>query len=319
MPAISASACAKLILLGEHAVVYGEPALAVPFSGLRARAAVEAWIGAPSGRIHIFARDLDLDQEWSLLPENNLVRNALTLVLTELGIERLPTCKLNLTTEIPISSGLGASAALAVALMRAFSAFLGHPLDSERLNALAFESETLIHGRPSGIDNTVVVYEQPILFSKARGFEVVRSTDDFHLLVADSGVKKATALTVSQLAQDYSENPENIGAIIREIGSLTQAGVRALRMGDQPALGDALNRNQELLTLLNLSCPELDTLISAARQAGALGAKLTGGGKGGHMLALTAPDQLERVRNALLKAGARSVYHTVLKQKAANA
>jgi len=68
-----------------------------------------------------------------------------------------------------------------------------------------------------------------------------------------------------------------------------------------------------------LSCPELDTLIGAARQAGALGAKLTGGGKGGHMLALTAPDQLERVRNSLLKAGARSVYHTVLKQEAANA
>ncbi|HOE34636.1 MAG: mevalonate kinase [Chloroflexi bacterium] len=319
MPAVSATACAKLILLGEHAVVYGEPALAVPFSGLRARAAVEAWIGAPSGRIHIFARDLDLDQEFSELPENNLIRSALLLVLTELGIDRLPTCKLHLTTEIPISAGLGASAALAVAVMRAFSAFLGHPLAPERLNSLAFQSEQLMHGTPSGIDNTVVVYEQPILFQKSQGFEVIKPAADLHFLVADSGVKKATALTVRQLAQDYARNPGEVGALIKDIGQLTLEGVRALTQGDFPALAEALNANQELLTMLGLSCPELDTLLHAARDAGAAGAKLTGGGKGGHMLALIQPEQLEQVRAALLEAGAPRVYHTVLKAEPSNA
>lgn len=313
MPAVSANACAKLILLGEHAVVYGEPALAIPFSALRARAAVEAWIGVPAGRIHIFARELDLDQEWSSLPDNHLIRNALLLVLSELGIERIPTCKLNLSTEIPIAAGLGASAALAVAVMRAFSAFLGHPLAPERLNALAFESETLMHGTPSGIDNTVVVYEQPILFEKLRGFEVINACSDWHFLVADSGIKKATALTVSQLAQDYASNPLEIGAVIHDIGQLTLEGARALTQGDYAALGAALNANQELLSLLNLSCPELDTLIMAARAAGAGGAKLTGGGKGGHLLALVRPENIDQVRAALLEAGAPHVYHTVLK------
>lgn len=315
MPATAASACAKLILLGEHAVVYGEPALAIPFSGLRARAAVEAWIGAPSGRIHIFARELDMDEEWSELPENNLIRNALSLVLADLGIERLPTCKLNISSEIPISAGLGASAALAVAVMRAFSAFLGHPLDTDRLNVLAYKSETLMHGTPSGIDNTVVVYEQPILFARSQEFQVIRPAADLHFLVADSGVKKATALTVNQLAQDYAQNPGEIGPIIRDIGELSKEGVRALTEGDLPALGEALNANQELLTLLNLSCPELDVLIQAARSAGALGAKLTGGGKGGHMLALVQPEKLDQVREALLQTGAPHVYHTILKQE----
>lgn len=319
MPAVAASACAKLILLGEHAVVYGEPALAIPFSGLRARAAVEAWIGAPSGRIHIFARDLDLDDDWSSLPENNLIRNALGLVLYELGIERLPTCKLNLSTEIPIAAGLGASAALAVAVIRAFSAFLGHPLDTKRLNALAYKSETLMHGTPSGIDNTVVVYEQPIVFAKSQGFELIHALNDVHFLIADSGVKKATALTVSQLAQDYAQNPGKIGAIIHDIGQLSMEGVYALTQGDLPALGEALNANQELLALLDLSCPELDLLISTARAAGAIGAKLTGGGKGGHMLALVRSEQLDQVREAMLQAGAPHVYHTVLRQERSDA
>jgi mevalonate kinase len=92
-------------------------------------------------------------------------------------------------------------------------------------------------------------------------------------------------------------------------------GVYALNQGDLPALGEALNANQELLSRLNLSCPELDALVFAARKAGALGAKLTGGGKGGHMLALVQPEALDQVRAALLQAGAPHVYQTLLKQE----
>ncbi|MEL7645854.1 MAG: hypothetical protein AAGU04_06300, partial [Anaerolineaceae bacterium] len=102
---------------------------------------------------------------------------------------------------------------------------------------------------------------------------------------------------------------------IRDIGQLSIEGVRALTQGDLPALGEALNANQELLARLNLSCPELDTLVLAARTAGSLGAKLTGGGKGGHMLALVPPDKLDQVRAALLQAGAPRVYHSVLKRE----
>ena len=207
MPVISSSAGAKLILLGEHAVVYGQPALAIPFSGLKVRCVIEPWINGLTGTLHIKARELQLNQPLQVLPEDNFLRKAVELVLAELGVSQTPTCKLTIYSDIPISAGLGASAAIAVATMRALSAFLGHPLDKETLNRLALETEKLMHGNPSGIDNTVIVYEQPILFRKGEPIEFVYPSKNLHFLIADSGIKKATADTVAYLAQQRSVTP----------------------------------------------------------------------------------------------------------------
>jgi len=314
MPVISSSACAKLILLGEHAVVYGQPALAIPFSGLKVHCVIEPWINGPTGTLHISARELQLNQTLLALPEDNFLRKAVELVLAELEVSQTPTCKLTIYSEIPISAGLGASAAIAVAMMRALSAFLGHPLDKETLNRLAFETERLMHGNPSGIDNTVIVYEHPILFRKGEPIEFVYPSKNLHFLIADSGIKKATADTVAYLALQRERNPQLIEAVLAEIGSVALFGRKAFEQGDLTALGEAMNANQALLAQLDLSCEALDKLIVAARQAGALGAKLTGGGKGGNMLALVAPETQEAVRKALLLAGAVSIYQTDLKE-----
>ena len=313
MPVISSSACAKLILLGEHAVVYGQPALAIPFSGLKVRCVIEPWINGPTGTLQIKARELQLNHPLQVLPEDNFLRKAVELVLAELGVSQTPTCKLTIYSDIPISAGLGASAAIAVATMRALSAFLGHPLEKETLNRLAFETERLMHGNPSGIDNTVVVYEQPILFRKGELIEFVNPSKNLHFLIADSGIKKATADTVAYLAQQRKRNPQFIEAALAEIGRIALFGRKAFEQGDLSALGDAMNANQALLAQLDLSCEALEKLIVAARQAGALGAKLTGGGKGGNMLALVTPETQEAVRKALLSAGAVSIYQTNLK------
>jgi mevalonate kinase len=313
MPVISSSACAKLILLGEHAVVYGQPALAIPFSGLKVRCVIEPWINGPTGTLQIKARELQLNQPLQVLPEDNFLRKAVELVLAELGVSQTPTCKLTIYSDIPISAGLGASAAIAVAAMRALSAFLGHPLEKETLNRLAFETERLMHGNPSGIDNTVIVYEQPILFRKGEVIEFVYPSKNLHFLIADSGIKKATADTVAYLAQQRERNPQFIEAALAEIGRIALFGRKAFEQGDLSALGDAMNANQALLKQLDLSCEALEKLIVAARQAGALGAKLTGGGKGGNMLALVTPETQEAVRKALLSAGAVSIYQTNLK------
>ncbi len=313
MPVISSSACAKLILLGEHAVVYGQPALAIPFSGLKVRCVIEPWINGLTGTLHIKARELQLNQPLQVLPEDNFLRKAVELVLVELGVSQTPTCKLTVYSDIPISAGLGASAAIAVATMRALSAFLGHPLEKETLNRLAFETERLMHGNPSGIDNTVIVYDQPILFRKGELIEFVYPSKNLHFLIADSGIKKATADTVAYLAQQRKRNPQFIEAALAEIGRIALFGRKAFEQGDLSALGDAMNANQALLAQLDLSCEALEKLIVAARQAGALGAKLTGGGKGGNMLALVTPETQEAVRKALLSAGAVSIYQTNLK------
>jgi mevalonate kinase len=313
MPVISSSACAKLILLGEHAVVYGQPALAIPFSGLKVRCVIEPWINGPTGTLQIKARELQLNQPLQVLPEDNFLRKAVELVLAELGVSQTPTCKLTIYSDIPISAGLGASAAIAVAAMRALSAFLGHPLEKETLNRLAFETERLMHGNPSGIDNTVIVYEQPILFRKGEVIEFVYPSKNLHFLIADSGIKKATADTVAYLAQQRERNPQFIEAALAEIGRIALFGRKAFEQGDLSALGDAMNANQALLKQLDLSCEALEKLIVAARQAGALGAKLTGGGKGGNMLAFGTPETQKTVRKALLSAGAVSIYQTNLK------
>lgn len=313
MPVISSSACAKLILLGEHAVVYGQPALAIPFSGLKVRCVIEPWINGPTGTLQIKARELQLNQPLQVLPEDNFLRKAVELVLAELGVSQTPTCKLTIYSDIPISAGLGASAAIAVATMRALSAFLGHPLEKETLNRLAFETERLMHGNPSGIDNTVIVYDQPILFRKGELIEFVYPSKNLHFLIADSGIKKATADTVAYLAQQRKRNPQFIEAALAEIGRIALFGRKAFEQGDLSALGDAMNANQALLAQLDLSCEALEKLIVAARQAGALGAKLTGGGKGGNMLALVTPETQEAVRKALVSAGAVSIYQTNLK------
>ena len=313
MPVISSSAGAKLILLGEHAVVYGQPALAIPFSGLKVRCVIEPWINGLTGTLHIKARELQLNQPLQALPEDNFLRKAVELVLAELGVSQTPTCKLTIYSDIPISAGLGASAAIAVATMRALSAFLGHPLEKEMLNRLAFETERLMHGNPSGIDNTVIVYEQPILFRKGEPIEFVYPSKNLHFLIADSGIKKATADTVAYLAQQRERNPQFIEAALAEIGNIALFGKKSFDQGDLSALGEAMNANQALLAQLDLSCEALDQLIIAARQAGALGAKLTGGGKGGNMLALVTPETQEAVRKALLSAGAVSIYQTDLK------
>jgi len=314
MPVISSSACAKLILLGEHAVVYGKPALAIPFSGLRVRCVVEPWINGPAGTMHIRARELQLKQPLQALPEDNFLHKAVELVLAELGVYQTPTCKLAIYSDIPISAGLGASAAIAVATMRALSTFLGHPLEKETLNRLAFETEKLMHGNPSGIDNTVIVYEQAILFRKGEPIEFVYPSINLHFLIADSGIKKATAETVAYLAMQRERDPQSVEAAIAEIGKISLLGKKAFEQGDLIALGEAMDADQALLAQLDLSCEALDELIIAARQAGALGAKLTGGGKGGNMLALVTPETQEAVRKALLSAGAVRVYQTDLKE-----
>jgi len=315
MPVTSANACAKIILLGEHAVVYGEPALAIPFSGLRVRCVIEPWIKGPPGTLQITAPELNLDQSLQDLPEDNFIRQAIYLVLGELGVPAYPPAKWQFIPNPNLCRFGRKCRPLLWQPLRALSSFLGHPLLNEKLNQLAFQTEKLIHGNPSGIDNTVIVYEQPLLFRKAQPIEFIQPGSEMHFLIADSGIKKATAETVAYLAQQREHDPERVDAAIHKIGKIVLEGKRAFETGDMTSLGAAMNNNQALLADLNLSCPELDSLITAALQAGALGAKLTGGGKGGNMLALVTPDTQEAVRIALQTTGAVAVHQTSLKRR----
>lgn len=309
----SGSACAKLILLGEHAVVYGQPAIAIPFSALRIRTTVEPNILGTPRTIHILAPELEIDSDLADLPEGHYFPLLLRLLFDHLELRQTPTCKIFVRSEIPFSAGLGSSAALAISVLRGMSAFLGHPLTLEETNILAYESERFFHGRPSGVDNTVIAYEKPVYFTKDREPEFLAPQRALIFLVADSGVRKSTSLTVADLAHRLEVEPGFVNPRLEQIGRLVHASREALVKGDLSVVGENMNEDQRLLAELDLSCPELDNLVSAAREAGAYGAKLTGGGRGGNMLALVDEDSIDQVRSALEVAGAVKVIRTVLK------
>ncbi len=175
MPAVSASAPGKIIMFGEHAVVFGKPAIAVPVSEVRARAVVIAEPLFASGVVKLIAPDIDLEASLDDLPAEHPLATALRLTQAAIGLTRAPACSVRITSSIPIAAGLGSGSAVSVALIRAFSAFHGCPLSDEKVSDLAFEVDRLHHGTPSGIDNSVIAHKLPVYYVRDQPIEVLQT------------------------------------------------------------------------------------------------------------------------------------------------
>ena len=302
----SASAPAKLILCGEHAVVYGRPAIAVPLSDVRAYARVEP--GQAGSGLRFIAPDLG--ENWSAAeqpahPLSELARAA----LERLGVEDADLT-IALRSDIPIASGMGSGAAIGTALVRALAAHVGLALPPAEVAALVYASERRFHGTPSGIDNTVVAYEQAIWFERREPAPLIEPLTigaPLTLLVGDSGVRSATRLPVGAVRERWQADPRRYEALFDQVGELVVRARAALASGDIRLLGTLLDANQALLEQIGVSSPELERLVAAARAAGALGAKLSGAGWGGVMLALVTPETRDSVAEALRAAGATRV------------
>lgn len=314
---VQASAPGKLILFGEHAVVHGQPAIAVPLDAVQATATAEA--GPPGSGIVIYAPDVGevLYVNDRSITADDPVYNALAFpIQLALHAFRLPTPDLAMTVRstISIASGLGSGAALATALIRALALALDYPLSKDELNQMVYEVEKRHHGTPSGIDNTVIVYEEPVFFIRERPIQRFMITEPFTLLVGDTGQSSPTRDSVRDVGMLYEARPGFVGSIFERIGRLTRAARTALESGTAQELGPLMNENHYLLRELTVSSPALDRLCDAGREAGAWGAKLSGGGRGGHMIALVAPERIDLVAEALHDAGAVRVIQTMIRQ-----
>ncbi|MCW5877579.1 MAG: mevalonate kinase [Anaerolineales bacterium] len=307
-----ASAPGKIILFGEHAVVYGQPAIAVPVTAVQAKARVQPDISAPSSRILVWAEQIGLDAALDELPIDNPLAAAVRAALVALGVPRPPAFRLHVSSTIPLAGGMGSGAAVSVAIVRAVSDFVGRPLADEQVNQIAFEVEKLHHGTPSGIDNTVVTYAQPVYFVKGRPVERLEVRRPLHWLIADSGLPAPTAETVGDVRRGWQADPGRYETLFSEIGLLARQAREALAAGDMAELGRLMNANQALLQQLDVSSATLDALTTAALAAGAAGAKLSGGGRGGNVIALVDEPQAAQVREALLAAGAKTIIDTRL-------
>lgn len=304
MTAFTASAPGKVILLGEHAVVYGEPALAVPLFNIQARAIVRAVPRGNPGEMLIQAPDIELEAFFSDLDSHHPLKVALLAVLEHLEMTSPPACVLNISSTIPIASGLGSGAAVTCAVVRAFSAFLGQRLTDDQVSQLTYQAEKIHHGTPSGIDNTVICRRQPIYFQAGKPVEPLRIPHPFFMVIGSTGIPSPTGEVVSMVRRAREKNPARYNSLFASIGKIVKSARTAIEDGGLNELGELMNTNQSLLEDMGVSSPELENLITAARNGGAPGAKLSGGGKGGNMIALVEEDQAQEISSVLLRAGA---------------
>ncbi len=298
---MKASAPGKIILFGEHAVVYNRPALAVPVTQVHVDVEVR---DSNSAGVWIHAPVIDLHAELSTLPSDHPIGSVILGLLQRFGIFNPPDLEIKIDSTIPVASGLGSGAAVSVALIRAISSYFSYSLTNEQINSLVYESERLHHGTPSGIDNTVITYAMPVYFIKGQPIETFKAGKPFTIVIGDTGIPAPTKESVGDVRRLWLRDSVYYEDIFDEIAQLALIARRSIESGKPELLGELMDQNHAFLQQLTVSSPELDRLVDAARNAGALGAKLSGGGRGGNMIALVEQASAESVAEALMSAGA---------------
>ncbi|MGT2950933.1 mevalonate kinase [Streptococcus cuniculi] len=293
----------KIILMGEHAVVYGQPAIAMPFSAVQITAEVQEEGQALSvscdfyqGLVH------EMPKIWESL------KHAIRFSLYRIGAPTDPAIHIEIHSTIPAERGMGSSAAVAAAVARALFAFYQKNLSDEELWEIVQSSEKIAHGNPSGIDATTVTGTAPVFFIKDQPIEPVALSLDAYLVVADTGKTGNTLEAITDVALLYRRRSE-VENWIKALGDLTYQARDYLAHNQAELLGQVMNQAHTYLKDLTVSDESLDRLVVIARQTGALGAKLTGGGRGGCMIALAkTKEAAETIAQALAGAGASQTW-----------
>jgi mevalonate kinase len=290
----------KVILLGEHAVVYGRPALAV---GIERGAWAEARPAiADVCTMHVKGWGIDVREDG-----DQMLARSLGAVARAMRAEgKLDTAKhVVAETDLPPAGGLGCSAALGVAVARA----LDPEAPPSKIQARVMEWERVFHGNPSGIDGAVATTGGCILFRKGKPVEPIRSRTPLHLAIGHSGIASSTKSMVESVAKQMQRNPAAVEKAWDGVEALVQNASAALVSGDLEGLGNLLDMNQLILSGLMLSTPEIEQMCQLARTEGAFGAKLTGAGGGGCVVSLVRDaEAAERVIAAWSKGGYAAFY-----------
>lgn len=291
----------KIILTGEHSVVHGRHAVAAPIT-LR----MGAKIHDHEEGIHLLIPRWGVEQAIEFGAEHRYsIYKALEMILKTLGLQD-EAMAIEVYPEVPRAMGMGGSAALAVAIIRALGRYFDLDLTKENVRELSYQSEDIIHGGASGIDNTVATYGNLILYQKDEppSIEMLQLSQDIPIVIGISGVESMTSKMVQRVKDAYEANPEWIGAIFDRMDKLALASKEAIEAVDLERLGLVMNSNHGCLNTLSVSSPEVEELVQIARDNGALGAKMTGGGGGGAIIALCKDETMqEKIKQKIKQAG----------------
>ncbi|MCZ6585056.1 MAG: hydroxymethylglutaryl-CoA reductase, degradative [Gammaproteobacteria bacterium] len=293
----------KVVILGEHAVVYGRHAIAAPVP-----MTIKAQIEDCDEGIHLLIPRWGVEFQLAANPnERRSFERPAGVMLDRLGLSGR-AMRIEVFPEVPRSMGLGGSAAMAVAILRALDKHYGLGLSDAEVNELAFESEKLAHGNPSGIDNTLACYGKPLVFRTGSPplVETLNIKTPIPMVVGMTGYEGLTAKTVGRVKAAWQQDRKLYERIFDQIDTLVLRGVQAIQDEDLATLGELMNVCHGMLNALQVSTPELEQLVDIARENGALGAKLTGGGGGGSIIALCDGDT-GAVVNAIRAAGFKAV------------
>jgi mevalonate kinase len=295
------TAHSKLILIGEHAVVFGKPAIALPFPAIEARATIEEVSDCKT----ILFESPYYSGHYDEIPDR-MEGIAVCIDETLKYLMQEPEgLRISLESTIPLGRGLGSSAAIAISIVRGLFNYYGQELHAEKLTELVHIAETFAHGNPSGIDAAASSNDHPIWFERGNPISSLEIGGPFCLVVADTGRIGNTRGAVESIKEKYNLDKAKTEESLIALEENTFKAKSALISGDIEVLGETLDIAQRELTLLGVSDSGIDRLVSAAKEKGALGAKLTGGGRGGCILALAKNKQhAKELETALLAAGA---------------
>lgn len=309
---------AKAILLGEHAVVYGAPALALPIPQLTVTASA-----GRSGRGADGPGDASFTMTGSpsrpmVTQASDSLRRLITEFTATMGVDDGSHLDVIIDGAIPHGRGLGSSAACARAVVHALADLHGRDITERETFDLVQTAENVAHGRSSGVDARAVGASAPLLFQAGEVQELSIGCDGL-FIVADSGAVGRTKDAVELLREGFQQHDGAQERFVRRASRLTEEARHALADGRPEELGSRLTEYHDLLRAAGLSTKGIDALVEAALMGGSLGAKITGGGLGGCVIALTRPEQAGEVTRELHEAGAVQTWVVPLRGLVKNA
>ncbi len=304
-----ARAPGKIILVGEHFVVHGESAIVMAINRY-----ITVMVEGRSDEIIHITSDLGIsgqyDKDHFYGPRDHQktldpIKISILSVLEALGENQ--GLDVHISSTIPVAVGLGSSGALAVATVAAVGQYFNNKFQAEELLKLSLNAERYVHVNPSGVDQAISTYGGAIIYNKKTGLTRLEAPLPIPIVIGNTGIERNTGQLVDQVRKLKQQYPQTIDPIFHSAGELSIQAIEAIQQSNITRLGNLMDINHGLLMAIGVSHEALDRLVHIAKQNGALGAKLTGAGGGGCMIALVAQEQSNQIAEKLEQGGATPI------------